>query len=791
MFRLLTRHARVTALAGAQISLLSANTSTFCVSKHDAVTHAKHERERRDQYAAAMAWVQESDEHSAFKATKAVNEDGTLRWPLVDRSGLLRRLSGQVNNEDPYEARSALTHDEECAIVAACKDLNRHGQGVERKQLERMVIDSLKLRPVVNRGRRYKPLSRNAKAMLAADKVGADWFTYFFATHPDIKEKQPCSEEIARATWMTKANSLLHFERLGAVMAGIPGFLIDGKIADPRRVLNSDECPNPFGGTGGKQKVVGGAGEPCRKLVSSARQHTSLDVMVGLDGHIFGPHLIFAGKTIQRQMVPDPKVVQNSIISATEKGYQIGDTLLAALKIWDRDLVARNVPKPIIWCTDGHASRLNLAVLTWCRGNGWIMYLSPPHTTGIHQPLDQIFRTWHTTFNKAVRDWSDMHIGQEVDKSAFALIFSRAWPIWTRADAVVAAFRHCGISVAGLNPSAIPDNKFIVSLTVTYAKDNFEVPSSSALTPLCEPSGASASSSAGGASASASASTETAVEDVDLDVEWTSPSPAKGTYKTRIEYLELKAKLASAAARAFKAVATRLRDTPLTLKDTHPAFKPKKIEEPPLEEGWHRKKRATLKGEWGDVMSIQGADLIKKLEEQEAAEKQAQQEREARKRTKDAQREERAAEEQRKSDERSARLLAERPVLDLLKKLYYVAGNADEVSGAAMVAFAKANRASLREMGIDPGAQPTKKALMPALMDKLPAFAGTPEWAQLTWNEAPPLLLMAPTDEPNDRAASPPRTRGEDEDMADKGTPDKPPEKRTCTSNTSGEPVAP
>ena len=123
------------------------------------------------------------------------------------------------------------------------------------------------------------------------------------------------------------------------------------------------------------------------------------------------------------------------------------------------------------------------------------------------------------------------------------------------------------------------------------------------------------------ASESAIAATQDPENAIELDGEWMSPSPEKGTYKSRSEYLQLKAKLATAAARAFRAVAVRLRDTPITVKELHPAFKPKQAVEPPLEDGWQKKKRATLKGEWGDVMSIEGADLIGKLEEQEAAER--------------------------------------------------------------------------------------------------------------------------------------------------------------------------
>ena len=254
-----------------------------------------------------MVWCRET-ESTAYAAWARTEDDcQTPIWPLINAKGLKLRLDGLVNNDQPYAASAVLTPREEADIVDACKELNRHGQGVSRKELGNMVLESLELRPVINAGRNYTPLSHNAKEMVASGKVGSSWFTNFFAEHRDISERQPCPEEIARAKWMTKENSLKHFEFLGACLRRA-GILVDGKIIDPRRVLNSDECPNPYGGTGGRGSVVAAVGDPCRRLVSAARQHSSLDVSsvlcIGLDGHLFDPHLIFTGKHIQRQMVP-------------------------------------------------------------------------------------------------------------------------------------------------------------------------------------------------------------------------------------------------------------------------------------------------------------------------------------------------------------------------------------------------------------------------------------------------------------------------------------------------------
>jgi hypothetical protein len=375
-----------------------------CVSKSKHEQHQRHleEAARVQQLREAVEWCTEdaSKPKGGWAGAHRWNYDtGDWWWPLVTEGSLNRRLKNPVLMDHPFAAHQVLTPDEEADLVATCKELANHGQPLGRDQVGKMVHDALLLRPVLNEGRNFAPYSTAAKHILKAGEVGQAFFARFFEEHPEISERKPCSEETLRARWMTREVSARHFEKLSACLARA-GLLDDlGRVIDPRRVLNSDECPNPWRGTGERGKVIAEVGQPCVRLVSAAREHSSLDVLVGLDGHLYGPHLIFKGEYMQRQMIPRKEAVGFAKVSATKKGYQTGSSLLDTLRFWDRELTARGVPKPVVWTTDGHSSRLNRDVLQWCRDNQWIMYISPPHTTGIHQALDQIFKAWHDTFN--------------------------------------------------------------------------------------------------------------------------------------------------------------------------------------------------------------------------------------------------------------------------------------------------------------------------------------------------------------------------------------------------------
>ena len=124
------------------------------------------------------------------------------RDPALTRAAARARVAAHLVGLDARAMAAAhnhvLTPEEERDIVATCKELNSFGQGIAREHLSNLVVDSLKLRSVLNKGRNYTPLSHNAKQVLAAGEVGLSFFTRFFADHEDISERRPCAEAWAR-----------------------------------------------------------------------------------------------------------------------------------------------------------------------------------------------------------------------------------------------------------------------------------------------------------------------------------------------------------------------------------------------------------------------------------------------------------------------------------------------------------------------------------------------------------------------------------------------------------------
>ena len=170
MFRALSR-CRTGWLGAAMAGCVCEKLSHCTISKHDAVEYRRTEDAQQQQYAEALLWCV-TEEKQSYAADNRKDVDGNKFCTLINRSGLQRRIDGEVDNTDPFAHNRTVTVREEADLVEVCKELNRHGQGVDRAHLGAMVIDSLRLRTTLNRGRDYTPLSHNTKEMLAAVHKG-------------------------------------------------------------------------------------------------------------------------------------------------------------------------------------------------------------------------------------------------------------------------------------------------------------------------------------------------------------------------------------------------------------------------------------------------------------------------------------------------------------------------------------------------------------------------------------------------------------------------------------------
>ena len=166
-------------------------------------------------------------------------------------------------------------------------------------------------------------------------------------------------------------------------------------MIESTRLFNVDETPQFFyygvDGTSANTFYCG-RGDTCQGPRTQNRTCATITPIIDLAGRVIMTQVIFRSPVVQTSMAPAVAVdnIPNFMVSTTEFGYQTGESMLEFYKNFDEVLTKENVTIPVVVMTDGHSSRFDLDLLKFCQEKQIIQFWSPPDTTSLLQPLDQI-----------------------------------------------------------------------------------------------------------------------------------------------------------------------------------------------------------------------------------------------------------------------------------------------------------------------------------------------------------------------------------------------------------------
>jgi hypothetical protein len=363
----------------------------------------KHEYKR--QLAIALGMV--DDECTAERKDGAVDRVlASGRVPLVKRATLFRELGKRKQRGRQADLRSILSISEEAILVDYIMLKNQAAQSLSRAEIAKVIIQMLQLREAVNRrGGTIIPLSRAAKIVLANKAVSQAFFARFFADHPELKEGTATQTSQRRAGACTRGAAEKHIAGLNKMLKEL-GIMEEGgtiSVENSRRIFNCDETPQfiNYASCTRTLRRVGVKGKRASKYTNENRESVTLSPLISLDGKCALLQVLFAQKYLRRDQVT-PAIFNafkaagtKLILGCTERGYQTSKSWLDFLGYFDNWLTDEGIPRPVALLLDGHISRFDLAVLTFCRQKKIFVYLSPPDTTGLTQALDQINHALH------------------------------------------------------------------------------------------------------------------------------------------------------------------------------------------------------------------------------------------------------------------------------------------------------------------------------------------------------------------------------------------------------------
>jgi hypothetical protein len=277
-------------------------------------------------------------------------------------------------------------------------------------------------------------------------------------------------------------------------------------IADPRRILNADETPQPFdmAQKGRRAKVAKRKGSAVRASDTENKETLTVNMCWDLSGHNYGVQLVTKRKTLSEDMVIEaPKGARqfddtvdtvhmqthSCLISRTKEGIQTEESFIQYLRALDEWITQRSdaevkaggkpIERPVVLMLDNHASRYGDDVLAAAEGEspalGIRIFTEEPATSGFLQALDQYNSKFHRDYNKAKEAFKEAymahngqrppHIGLKEFLSILggdaSLGFPGVWFGWADKYDIVTAFRKVGIAGNVLCPDNIDRSEFI------------------------------------------------------------------------------------------------------------------------------------------------------------------------------------------------------------------------------------------------------------------------------------------------------------------------------------------
>ena len=113
---------------------------------------------------------------------------------------------------------------------------------------------------------------------------------------------------------------------------------------------------------------------------------------------------------------------------------------------------------PVVLFLDGHKSHETLSLLELAREKNVVVYVFPPHTTHLLQPLDVgVFGPFKKAWAQVLKDYKLETLAAKVDRLSFPSLLAKTWDRMLLPEHLIGGFRGAGIRP--LSRNAIPESK--------------------------------------------------------------------------------------------------------------------------------------------------------------------------------------------------------------------------------------------------------------------------------------------------------------------------------------------
>ena len=266
-------------------------------------------------------------------------------------------------------------------------------------------------------------------------RVSHGWWDSFRQRHPNLTLRTASPLSYARVMGSDPAVIGKYFDLLERTLS-------DNHLLDkPSQIFNLDETGMPLNPSPPHIVATRGMKNPSA-IGSGDKSQITVLACCSASGYVLPPFVILDRLTLKQDFTMSE--VPGTVYGLSRKGWIDGELF----EMWfSRHFLAHAPPvRPILLLMDGHSSHYQPSAIRRAAEEGIIMFLLPPHTSHLTQPLDKgCFGPLKMHWKKECWEYLISHPGQVVTRHQFSAIFQRAWSKSMTMTNIIAGFRVTGI----------------------------------------------------------------------------------------------------------------------------------------------------------------------------------------------------------------------------------------------------------------------------------------------------------------------------------------------------------
>ena len=368
----------------------------------------------------------------------------------IPESTLRDRTRGLVALDARNGTGTLFTHAEEEKLVGHIKYMADIGYGYNKSGIQYMAKDYAQ-----SLGKDVKPSS---------DSLSNCWFYGLMGRWPDLKIVKPQKLAISRAKSSSREVISKYYQELGTILT------TNNLTNKPNRIYNIDETGISTEHT--PPRIVCDKNTNPQAVTSPRSALTTVIAAGNALGNSIPPYYVFPGARWNDELLSGASVGAAGRMS--KKGWSSSDVFRKYLS--EHFAPFANVGSgtdPTLILYDGHRSHISLTLTDWAKANNAILFVLPPHTSHLTQPLDVgIFGPFKAMYNKECQAYMKNNPGITITKYQVAELTARPYMKALTPENLTSAFKKTGIHP--FNSSVITDSQ--VAPAVIYPEEQEETP---------------------------------------------------------------------------------------------------------------------------------------------------------------------------------------------------------------------------------------------------------------------------------------------------------------------------